>query len=918
MEACSGARNPVTSEMSTPDNHLLLTQDTGEREIVAVYDMTVDQDAKTVRLNPSDRTGAFHFPLTSIYPDTLKIIGMGWTPSFFVTLQLTHPFPGSGIDAFDPRVIAILPATGGVDCFYPIFSVQANHSIIKENDGYTKLYDNLGGSIEGNTNPFKAYFKNQPYRIWSSTGTTSEAQRWYLDLNGFGGKTIFKFVVDVSTNYPSPPTPVTDNAPEPVEIKASIGEGLTSQGGTATIDVTFLDWQGYSDIKCKVEAPDLFNSAIELFYSRPGSNPNEYVFTGNISNSKLAPIGSYDMLIAVWDIPSDIHVFKEVQVYVESAPPYPVDVTPPWLQCSPRRISRSGNYALILSLPSIASLSEVHIYDVSNPLSPVWINKVPLPRYAWSIDALDGYAYVANDDYGLRIIDIDPPESAYICKTVSTTENIDDVSVSNGFAYITGRYRDDSLTIIDIDPPENASVINKIPMQFPETVFALDGYAYVGCRDSFSIVDVDPPESASIVNTIGITIDNSWAELYVSNGYAYLANVDAGLLIMDIDPPESAQVVQNLSLPDSAYDVFVSGNYAYLANGSEGLQIIDVQQPAASHIEKTIDTSDSSLGVHVSTGYAYMANSYSMQVIDIEPPSSAYIAKSVYMLDYVQDLQVSNAYAYVVDYWGAFHIINIQSPENAYILKSVPLEDTSWIEGLCVANGYAYLACCEDVLYIIDIEPPETAHVVKSIAMPDWPTDVDVENGYAFVSDYRDGGLQIVDVDPPESAVVVNSVDTPGHCAGVDVSNGYAYVGDGWKGLMVIDVDPVADAHQVKTVISHDWYNSADEVHVSGDYAYVAGKNNSMWIVDITPPESAYIANVVDTPNEVQHIYVLGSIAYVANYVSGLTTIDIMPSVSAYVMDSFDTPDRAESIDISGDYAYVGDDSSGLRIIKLW
>jgi uncharacterized delta-60 repeat protein len=137
------------------------------------------------------------------------------------------------------------------------------------------------------------------------------------DIAGFGGPLQFKLVVDVSTNYPSPATPIIDNAPEPVQIDATIGSGLTTTGGSADITVILLDWQGQSGIGgVQIEAPDLFNGTVSLAYSGPGPNPNEYVCTGTITNTLLAPEGEYKILVATWDQATGIYIYSEFTISV--------------------------------------------------------------------------------------------------------------------------------------------------------------------------------------------------------------------------------------------------------------------------------------------------------------------------------------------------------------------------------------------------------------------------------------------------------------------------------------------------------------------------------------------------------------------------------------------------------------------------
>jgi len=320
LPACSGSKSPVepmikdSSPSALPDSSVNPPEN---RNVIAVYDAAIDPDAGTFTITPCVREESYHFPLTQLFPNVLQITGYGWTPNFWADIKIKHPLPGSIYDGFDPRVIAILPARAGVYFYYPTLGVYANNAVVLEPDGYTKLFDNLGGSITGNANPFKAYFKTQPYRRWASTGATEETQRWQMKLSGFGGPLQYKLVVDVSTNYPNPQQQIIDNAPEPVEINATVEDGLTSDGGSAKINVILLDWQEQTGIGgVRVEAPGLFNSTVSLAYSAPGPNPNEYIYTGTITNEKIAPAGEYKYIVATWDQATGIYLYNEFTAFV--------------------------------------------------------------------------------------------------------------------------------------------------------------------------------------------------------------------------------------------------------------------------------------------------------------------------------------------------------------------------------------------------------------------------------------------------------------------------------------------------------------------------------------------------------------------------------------------------------------------------
>ena len=46
--------------------------------------------------------------------------------------------------------------------------------------------------------------------------------------------------------------------------------------------------------------------------------------------------------------------------------------------------------------------------DVSTPSHPMWVGTYDTPGYAVGVAGAGGYAYVANEERGLRVVDIPP------------------------------------------------------------------------------------------------------------------------------------------------------------------------------------------------------------------------------------------------------------------------------------------------------------------------------------------------------------------------------------------------------------------------------------------------------------------------------------------------------------------------------
>ena len=156
------------------------------------------------------------------------------------------------------------------------------------------------------------------------------------------------------------------------------------------------------------------------------------------------------------------------------------------------------------------------------------------------------YAYILESvglHPELNIVDINPPESAYIIKSVEVWWYSSAVEVSGGYAYVTDGNpftNGGSIKIIDVDPPESAHIISSVTIPYDGYGFAISGgYAYIACHYSYidhyselAIVDIDPPFSAHHVSSFdtGMYVES----VAVSEGYVYVGCQVTGLSILKL------------------------------------------------------------------------------------------------------------------------------------------------------------------------------------------------------------------------------------------------------------------------------------------------------------------------------------------------------------------------------------------------
>ncbi|MFH1675864.1 MAG: hypothetical protein ABIC40_02480, partial [bacterium] len=613
--SCGGGNNaasPITTGASQTDSGNAITQAVSQESkthnLWGYWEIRVDKETLQYEIVPiritSTHWNVLKWLEQGTCTDCVEIIsihpsGMG---TVYVTLQIKHPFPSPKLTGFDVRGIPIFNATH----VFPVSGLvmadrAAGDGELVNADGYTNLYygatagegpGGLQGYIKGKIatttvpdatlNGFKRH--NSPgYDNTRNAFYAGDAVMAEYEIDMPDGAWVFGYAVDASwaPAVTQPVTnPITDfgpdaNCPEAWQIlvyQSNVGGGLSSYGGAVKLMIECFDWQGKDDLHFPViECPELFNTPVKGYFFEDGAGFTQY--EAIVPNTNLAPAGTYSCLVSKEAQENDpvkpwlnLTAFQVVKLEVKGQ--Y-VDITPPHLNFSPADVAVDGNYAFVA-----AGINGLHIFDISDPLNPVWYNRLDLNGKIESVYTSGGYAYVTDFYNGLQIIDIDPIEDAHAVKTVFFFGNCADIVVDGGYAYIA------------------------------EWDFGL------------RIVDVDPIETAELVNTIDTP--GFGQNVTVSGGYAYFADGDAGLEIIDVDPVETASLVKTVDTPVYAYDIAVAGTYAYVADNYGGLVVIDISVPASAVIINTVNTGSNIMGVAVDGNYAYLAvPSLGLQIIDI-------------------------------------------------------------------------------------------------------------------------------------------------------------------------------------------------------------------------------------------------------------------------------------------------------------
>jgi len=622
-------------------------------------------------------------------------------------------------------------------------------------------------------------------------------------------------------------------------------------------------------------------------------------------------------------------------------------------------------------LAYLVSSPVICIIDVSDPENPAEVGTYEFENNrASDIFVLGNYIYVANGWQRFCVIDVsDPrnPEEVGLCE-------IEDYSficvfVSGEYAYVNYGVidlvaRDDDdfsywpyLGVIDISDPTDPQLLGTCEAG-PFCSDAYDNlcisgeYAYISTYDNFYTIDVSDPEHPEVVAEItgGLATGVS-----ISGDYAFMSELNHGLLARDISNPEDVGDVGYYDTRGNARGVFATEEFVYIADYSNvGIyrlqieeQVIDV---SANHLDYGVITvgreAESILNIRNLGARDLTISSIDVTEnwcrvdfegpIILQPGGNHEITASFtpeeegrYGVDsltitsnspiyeefiielkgkgmrghhfeipegYTGDVFVSGNYAYVANSYDELHVIDISNPENLSEVGSCSLF-TSWGEwDIFVLDDYAYAVDCE--LYVIDVSNPENPTVVCDYDTPGEALGVFVLGDYAYIAD-NDTGLCVIDISNPENPSEVDTCETPEDARGIFVLGDYAYVTCGSRGLGVINISNPANTHLVGVCEI-----SANEIFVQGDYAYVTG--GDFHVIDISNPESPREVGVYDAWGYSYDVYVSGNYAYITRGYC-LSVMDISDPTMPAEVESFWTPGHSDGVFVSEGFAYVAD-----------
>ncbi len=445
------------------------------------------------------------------------------------------------------------------------------------------------------------------------------------------------------------------------------------------------------------------------------------------------------------------------------------------------------------------------VLDVNNPANPQKVIEIGHPGSTGKPVVVDTFFYLPIGPYGLWIYNIANP---YVPVRLGTckTENACGVAVSGDYAYVADR--DSGLVIIDISQPSIPTKVCSLYLQSRcVDIVVSDTFAYIAGLGEFQIVNIADPFTPALVGTWNPHGSNDYVRaVAVQGNYAYLANFGLGFWVVDVTNPQSPVSADSVFY-GLALDIAVQGNYAYGAAEDTGIVIINITDPYNAYIEGTLNTPGIAKGICASNSHAYVADIFSTRIINVSNPVNPFEV-GVYenLVFFAQDVAISGNYAYVAYGVDGLRIVDISNPYFPYEVGFWDIPDNA--RGVAVSDSYAYVAAISG-LRIIDVTNPFSPYEVGYCDTIGWVEHAVISGDYAYLA-CGNSGFKIIDISNPVLPFLVSSLPNAGGGNRIIKQGKYVYLGGS-----IIDVSNPYAPFEIGR------FSTASGIAVADDYLYV-------------------------------------------------------------------------------------------------
>jgi len=221
------------------------------------------------------------------------------------------------------------------------------------------------------------------------------------------------------------------------------------------------------------------------------------------------------------------------------------------------------------------------VFDISDPAHPFEAGFCQDFQRALDVVISGHYAYVANAQDGLKIVDISVPTNPTLVSTLDTDGYVHSVAVQGDYAYVSDFYWWSGLRIIDISDPLNpfeAGYLDFPNGEWRVREIAVSGdYVYL-IQDikTCKVIDVSDPQNPSEVASFETYYPQN---MRFSGNLLFISDWLLGLRVMDVSDPLNPSQVDLLTEVFGVWGFVIRDNLIYVADRDGGFVILEHKRP---------------------------------------------------------------------------------------------------------------------------------------------------------------------------------------------------------------------------------------------------------------------------------------------------------------------------------------------------
>jgi len=259
----------------------------------------------------------------------------------------------------------------------------------------------------------------------------------------------------------------------------------------------------------------------------------------------------------------------------------------------------------------VADLSGgVRIYDLSDPLAPVFLAEVATDPSCQDLRIAGDVLYSVNSNNsgaGLVLTDVSAPAAPVPLSTFDTTNSTAGLDVAGGLAILANGFG--GLRAVDVGDPLAPALLGDLVIGSNAVDVQTSGA--VAFATSFGggmlAVDIADPAAMTILDQEAWGFLNA---LDLTGTYAWVADGQAGLRVVDVTDPANLASIVTFAIGGQPRDVVKSpwgGPYVYLGDDFYGLRQVDVSDPANPILFGSYPSADRGMGVDAQGGLVVLA-----------------------------------------------------------------------------------------------------------------------------------------------------------------------------------------------------------------------------------------------------------------------------------------------------------------------